>query len=119
MAKLLLIEDNDAVRLSFKLTLELCGHEMIAIDHPDGFEAYLDDIDLVLTDYTLPGLSGEQVAEMTRAKSPGTPVIVITGNAENRDAFKANLIAKGAADVIIKPADTEFINSAIEACLAG
>ena len=26
---------------------------------------------------------------------------------------------KGAADVIFKPADTEFINSAIEACLAG
>jgi len=44
--------------------------------------------------------------------------IVITGNAENRDAFKANLIAKGAADVIFKPADIEFINSAIEACLA-
>lgn len=118
MAKILIIEDHDAVRMSYELTMEVAGHESIAIEAAEGFESYVDEVDLVLTDLMLPGLNGIKVAEIMRDKYPDKPVIVITGNAENRSELKDSLIAKGATEVVYKPANLATLTEAIDRCLA-
>lgn len=59
----------------------------------------------MVTDLTMPVNSGFDVIEKTHQTKPGTPVIIVTGNAEHRGELKEKLMQKEAADVLYKPID--------------
>ncbi len=90
---ILVVEDDDAVRLLLQTALEDLGYRVhLAADSQQalGLAARLKNLDLLLTDVGLPGLNGRQLAEMIQQEHAGLPVVLITGYAEQasiRDDF--------------------------------
>ena len=101
--KLLLIDDDAAVRRSFSVYLEDSGYSII--EAPNGakgvalFES--EQPDLVLCDLRMPDVDGLDVIRQVAAKDSSTPIIVISGYGEVGDAVQA--LRLGAADYLMKP----------------
>jgi PAS domain S-box-containing protein len=81
---ILLVEDEDGVRKLARLTLEGCGYAVT--EAPDG-ETALDllararHLDLLVTDLTMPGIGGRDLARQVRAARPDIGVVFISGYA--------------------------------------
>src|SRR5215211_5525005 len=66
-----------------------------------------EEYDVVVTDISLPGMSGEALLGFVKSHSPGTPVIVISGTIERERLER--LRVKGAFDYLQKPFPLEEI----------
>lgn len=84
MARVLLADDDPAVRMPLEQMLKEGGHAVVTarVGH-----ALLDDLkaaryDLVITDVNMPALDGWDVASWVRERRPGTPVIAIGGDVD-------------------------------------
>ncbi len=99
----LIVEDEPGITAFVKQGLEAAGFSvMTAADGWDGLEqAQEPDVQLVVLDLGLPGLSGEQVLVRLRQLRPALPVIVLTAKDSVGDRV-ANLEA-GADDYVVKP----------------
>ncbi len=75
-----------------------------------------DEFNLILTDFRLPDQTGLDILKEINAKSPGPPVIVITGYSDIRTAV--NVIKYGAFNYITKPIIPEELLSMIQEALA-
>jgi DNA-binding NtrC family response regulator len=73
--------------------------------------------DLVLTDISMPGMSGEVLLGYVKANSPGTPVIFISGSKDRELAQR--LRVKGAAGFLSKPFDLAEIKERVARALGG
>ena len=97
--KILLVEDEDAVRnITFDM-LQLLGHEVHATVDGHAAVAALESIpfDILITDLGLPGLSGAAVAEAARRLQPSIHIVIASGQAR---------IEHAPADaVLLKPYD--------------
>ncbi|HMD96022.1 MAG TPA: ATP-binding protein [Terriglobia bacterium] len=82
-ATILVVEDNESVRVSVCRTLKMCGHTVVAASSaPEALEiaAHADNpIHLLLTDAELPGASGLVLARRLRASHPQTKVLLTSG----------------------------------------
>jgi DNA-binding response OmpR family regulator len=86
--RILLVEDDEHVRLLLVLTLELAGHEVHAASNAEDALACADllpDLDLVVTDVCLPRGSGVELVETLRAQRD-IAVLYITGHFEETTA---------------------------------
>lgn len=103
MKKVLLVEDNNDIHKLIKDILEKERYTIISAY--SGTEAISliekDNIDLILLDLMLPGLSGEEIIK----KVKDIPIIVISAKISQEDKVEALL--KGANDYITKPFDTK------------
>ncbi|MEX1162834.1 MAG: response regulator transcription factor [Nitriliruptor sp.] len=99
----LIVEDEDRIAAFVERGLKAEGFTVQrAADGPTGLAlASQDEVDLVILDLMLPGLSGEQVLERLRGKRPDVPVIVLTAKDAIEDRVR-NLNA-GADDYLTKP----------------
>jgi CheY-like chemotaxis protein len=79
----LVVEDEEIVRHSIRLILELKGYRVLEAE--GGEEAlrlchdYIGEIDLMLTDVIMPGMSGRVLAERVAAVCPELPVLYMSG----------------------------------------
>lgn len=100
---ILVVEDEAGIVSFLRRGYEAAGYAVVDCD--DGAVglalAQRDDIDLVVLDLGLPGLSGEQVLVRLRQLRPDLPVIVLTAKATTADKV-VNLEA-GADDYVVKP----------------
>ena len=82
MALILCVDDHAAGLAVRKALLEASGYEvLIATDGPTGIKlAELHAIDIVLLDYQMPGMDGEEVAVILKNRWPTLPIIVLTGS---------------------------------------
>lgn len=83
---ILLVEDDDSVRLINKEVLEELGYRVtIACNSDEALDCFhsLDRVDLLVTDVGLPGLNGRQLAEVLQQLQPRLPVLFLTGYAES------------------------------------
>ena len=84
MRKILLVEDEDAVRNITLDMLQLLGHEVQAT--VDGIEALAAlqaaSFDILITDLGLPGVSGVAVAEAARRLHPAIHIVIASGQAK-------------------------------------
>lgn len=71
-----------------------------------------NNVDVVLTDIMMPGISGIELLERIHGIDPDIPVILITGFADLDKAIEA--IKKGAFDFISKPYDSAYLTHSIE-----
>ncbi|MDR0434119.1 MAG: response regulator transcription factor [Gracilibacteraceae bacterium] len=115
MEKILLIEDEE--KMARMVELELCheGYSVLkALDGLSGLTLAEKDVDLVLLDVMLPGLSGLEVLRRLR-KISDVPVILLTA----RDAVvdKVAGLDAGADDYITKPFAIEELLARIRAAL--
>jgi two-component system, cell cycle sensor histidine kinase and response regulator CckA len=80
---ILLVEDERAVRMVTRLTLEALGYQVMEAEN--GVEAiavaraHSKEIDLVLTDVVMPEMNGRQMVEVLRAERPGVRVLYMSG----------------------------------------
>lgn len=101
MKKILVVEDDEDIHNLIKSILEKERYEIISAY--SGTEALLlienNDIDLILLDLMLPGLTGEELIK----KLTDIPIIVISAKISSED--KVNVLSGGANDYITKPFD--------------
>lgn len=102
MTRILVVEDEDAYRdpLTFQLTRE--GFDVVAVaSGPAALEAFeAHEVDLVLLDLMLPGMSGVEVCRALRQRS-NVPVIMVT--AKDAEIDKVVGLELGADDYVTKP----------------
>lgn len=82
MATILLVDDDSLARLMTATGLREAGHTVLeARDAPDGLTTLRrhPEIDLLVTDYAMPGMNGVQLAKSVQAERPSLPIIMITG----------------------------------------
>lgn len=105
MPKILIIDDEKAVRKSIREILE---YESYTVDEAenglDGLAKLRDEhYDVVLLDIKMPKMDGMEVLEEAQKFLPDTPVIMISGHGTVESAVEA--VKKGAFDFISKPPD--------------
>lgn len=101
--RVLVVEDDPAVRLSLRL---MCQREGFAVaEAASGLRALMlfDEArpDLVLLDLMLPGMNGLEVCREIRRQDPAQPVIILTARGDEAD--KVAGLELGADDYVTKP----------------
>ncbi|MBI5076665.1 MAG: sigma-54-dependent Fis family transcriptional regulator [Nitrospirae bacterium] len=101
--KILVIDDEDIVRLSCSRSLVPEGYELkMAKNGPEGLKLLEEEtFDLVLTDLKMPNMDGIEVLGTIKEKWPKTDVVIVTGYQTVETAVKA--IKIGAFDYVEKP----------------
>jgi CheY-like chemotaxis protein len=112
----LLVDDQrDIVRLLHS-TLQTLGHPMDIVDAPSGEEALLEasrrKIDLLVSDYLLPGISGVELMRKIKARSPEMKVIFISGMTERK--ARDEMLGAGALAIFDKPIPLADFLDAVE-----
>ena len=104
---ILVIDDEKNIREGLAMALEDEGYEVITADNgKTGLDIALkDEVDLVITDLKMPEISGEEVLREVISKTPGVPVIVLTGHGTVETAVEA--MRMGAYDFLTKPLNLE------------
>ena len=102
VSNLLLIEDDDNIRLALRLSLEDEGYSVVeAANGSLGLEAFVQATpDVVLLDLRLPDLSGFEVCRLIRQKSL-VPIIMVTAQTDTQDMVTG--LEAGADDYVTKP----------------
>jgi two-component system nitrogen regulation response regulator NtrX len=108
-ARILVIDDEAAIRDSLRMTLEYDGYEFVgAATGQEGIAlAEREAPDLVLLDVKMPGMDGLEVLDRLRAMNEALPVVVISGHGTITTAVEAT--KKGAFDFIEKPFASERV----------
>lgn len=116
MAKILIVEDESKIARFIELELKYEGYEVaIAADGRSGLEKGLNkDIDLILLDIMLPGLSGIEVCRRIRMES-SVPIIMLTAKDDVTD--KVAGLDIGADDYMTKPFAIEELLARIRVAL--
>ena len=124
MAKILIVDDDAAVRTTIQLLLERAGHSVVgASDGRKGlalFEA--EEFDLLFLDIFMPGMDGIETMRLVHAQRPLVPIIVISGNpilAEPGPApdFLTMATKLGAISSLQKPFKPAALIEAVDQCL--
>ena len=117
MATLLIVDDDNNVRETLHDLLAET-HECHTADRAEQALAYLEvqSYDAVLTDISMPGLSGREILKRIQDKHPATPVIVISGVSGTEDAKE--LLELGAFAYFSKPFQVVEIEDAVNRAIA-
>ena len=115
MAKILIVEDDDSLRDTLQLTLELDKH--IIDTAADGAEAEFKiksfDYDIVLLEWNLPDKMGIEILKDYRSRGGRMPILMLTGKSSSAD--KGSGLDSGADDYLTKPFDDGELNARIRA----
>lgn len=112
MSRLLLIDDEDVIRLSFRRLFERAGYDVDEAGSVEQATALpLDSFDVIVSDLRLPGEPGTAII----SHAEQVPVIIMTSYASVRSAVDA--MKNGAVDYISKPCDHEELLLMVERCL--
>ena len=116
--KLLIADDEKNIREGLAESFSLDGYDVVSA--ADGKEAYKyfqkGDVDLVITDLRMPGLSGEELLKNIQAEIPGIPVIILTGHGSVAAAVEA--MRNGARDFLTKPVNLDHLSLLVKQALA-
>lgn len=117
--RILLVEDDDAVRRTLALHLRKRGHvvhESRDAESPLlGAEWQDVEYDIVLTDIHLPGVSGVEFAASLLKHSPYLPVILITGDPD--EALAQEALTFGPVSYLLKPFELFALDIAVDQAL--
>jgi two-component system cell cycle response regulator CpdR len=120
MARILLSDDEDAVRAFVKRALELDGHQVTAaVDGADAFDKLVagdGDFDLLLTDIRMPMMDGIALALSAARDYPGLTILLMTGYADQRE--RAAGLDALIHDVVTKPFSLDQIRAAVADALS-
>ena len=102
-SRILVVDDEAAIRDSLKMTLEYEGYEFLSAATGQEGLALIEreSPDLVLLDVKMPGMDGLEVLDRIRALNDALPVVVVSGHGTISTAVEAT--KKGAFDFIEKP----------------
>ena len=116
MAEILVVDDDDIIR---ETLCELLSEEHACQTADTAEQALLklesQAFDVVLTDISMPGLSGFDLLNRLVQLYPGTPVIIISGLSDQEQA--QSLIGQGAFDYLLKPFRLEVVEDSVRRAL--
>ena len=119
MAQILLADDQSSIRRILKTVLEVEGHAVHGVaDGASALEAQAKEhFDLLITDITMPGMTGDILAKRTMLIRRDLPVIVCTGYSDpvTRQKFKAI----GIKDILLKPFELNDLARTVRRVLDG
>ncbi|MDR2746289.1 MAG: sigma-54 dependent transcriptional regulator [Treponema sp.] len=117
--RLLVVDDEKNIREGLAASLEMDGYQVeTAADGDAAFKRFRKgDIDLLITDLRMPGLSGEELLKRVDSETPGIPVIVLTGHGTVENAVEA--MRNGAYDFLTKPVDLGHLSLLVKRALQG
>jgi two-component system response regulator PilR (NtrC family) len=116
MADILVVDDDEVIRDT------LC--ELLSQDHSCQTAETAEDalvklearsFDVILTDVSMPGLSGAELLKRVLRTYPGTPVIMVSGLSDQEQA--ESLIEMGAFDYLLKPFRLEVVEDSVNRAL--
>lgn len=116
MSLVLVVDDDETIRDTL---YELLSEEYQCQTADTAERAFarleVDAYDVVLTDISMPGLSGLELLGHVRQKYPNTPVIIISGISDQDHA--QGLIRLGAFDYLLKPFRLEAVEKSVKRAL--
>lgn len=121
MVKVLIVEDNRAVRESTRLVLEGAGHEVLEAVSGLGIEETVDTRkpDLVLTDMLMPDRDGVETVLSLRRRYPGLRIIAMSGGGPRGDLDLGVARKLGVSATLAKPYEPEALIKLIASVAAG
>ena len=118
-AKILIVDDEDAIRQMIGLALSQAGYETAAAADAAQAQAQIlqQTPDLILLDWMMPKVSGLEYARQLRREklTAGIPIIMLTARTEEEDKVRG--LDSGADDYITKPFSTRELLARIKALL--
>ncbi len=116
MAFILVVDDDDAIRENI-CDLFAGEHFCQAAESAEKALVLLSSerFDLVLTDISMPGMSGVELLGQVRQSQPDTPIIVMSGI--NDQEYAAGLIKLGAFDYLLKPFRLEEVEASVASAI--
>ncbi len=114
---IILIEDDDLVRLSIGRFLNLYNYRIKKFASAEEAlqSLYNADGDIIITDFNLPGLNGLELTKIIRKRGIKTPIVLISA-IQGAD-FENTCLTHGIASVFTKPINIEELRNTIERLL--
>ena len=116
MWNIVLVDDETRIVNGLtKIITRICDHFHVIAKFNDSEEAYVwlqqnySYVDLLITDITMPKLTGLDLIQKVRKFAPHLPCIILTGYAEFEDAQQS--ITLGVIEYLLKPVDTEKLSN--------
>jgi CheY-like chemotaxis protein len=115
--RILVVDDEPFVCDAVKMMLAFDGHDVLTANDAREALAIFDreKFDLVITDFAMPGMKGDELAAAIKARSPSQPIVMITAYAEMLQSSGKPL--PGVDFLISKPFLLEHLREAIASVL--
>lgn len=117
MTKILVVEDDNEMRLAIAKWLQAERHEVVSAgDGEEGLSLLqTDSFDLVVLDWDLPSMSGVDVSKKYRAGKGRAPILMLTGKESIADRVTG--LDAGADDYLTKPFSLKELSARVRALL--
>ncbi|MEX2582219.1 MAG: sigma-54 dependent transcriptional regulator [Gemmatimonadota bacterium] len=117
MATILHVDDEPSIGMILQDTLERAGHRAVGSQSvPEALQVLAqEEIDLIISDYRMPGLTGLEFISLLAREGYDIPLIMLTGYASIEHAVAS--IKAGAVDYITKPIRPEQLKLAVDQAL--
>ena len=119
MARILIVEDDESVRVLSARALERAGHQVeISCDGASGLtrvEGAAGAYDLVVSDIRMPEMDGIEMAQEIARRFPGLKIVLMTGYADQRE--RAHGLEALIRDIITKPFTLGEIRDVVKGAL--
>lgn len=111
--RVLLVDDQESVLAVVGRMLQALGHDVVtAMDGPSALSAASSrPVDLVMTDYHMPGMNGAEVASRLQSVAPTVPVVVFSGTNLASMRLPSNV-----ARALCKPLTMAAVGEVVSAC---
>ncbi|MBU1109545.1 MAG: PAS domain S-box protein [Candidatus Riflebacteria bacterium] len=118
---ILLVDDDEVIVFMLTIVLEQLGYQVTSLSSSlDALEMFKQDsgkYDLIISDMTMPKMTGEKLIKQILAIKPEIPVILCSGYSEMMDVETAN--AMGVSHYILKPVTRKDLAVAVNKALNG
>ncbi|WP_018466536.1 response regulator transcription factor [Calidithermus timidus] len=117
MPRLLVVEDEPAVRMGLRLSLSRAGHQVLEAATAGEAWPLVEQADLVLLDWMLPDEPGVRLLERLRSDSryENLPILMLTARSGESDRVEG--FTRGADDYLTKPFSTPELLARVQALL--
>ena len=117
MPRILIVDDDAALRAWLAAVLEGADYQTDQMEDPDGVLRHLSlgNVDLAIIDYHFPTTTGLQVLRELRAVHNTTPVVIVTADASQQVAVEC--FRAGASDFVAKPVDPDYLKIIVKRAL--
>ena len=119
MKRILVCEDEDAIRDFVVINLKRSGYDVIDVSNAaQAMEAYIHyggQIDIALLDIMMPGMDGSELCRWLRQKSDTMGIIMLS--AKSQEVDKIRCLTQGADDYVTKPFKMQILLKRVEALL--
>jgi FixJ family two-component response regulator len=110
---LAIVEDDRDVRTALNRLLRSMGHQVHLFESAEAFDQHPPEVDCLILDVRLPGLSGLELSERLRHQGSRLPVVLITGDNDPASRGRARLIGQSDVPAVMKPFSDEELMEAV------